>query len=130
MKQTRFPALAILLAAFFISLLPNPALAGFFSIEQLPSGPPADPILRIETGMHTAKIYRTGRDANERVLLPNPALADFEIEKPSPPADPILRIETGMHTAMINRIGVDAKERILVTASADKTVRVWDLETG
>ncbi|MDM8523624.1 caspase family protein [Desulfococcaceae bacterium HSG8] len=76
MKPTHYPPLAILLAAFFINLLPNPALAG------------------------------------------------------GPPADPILRIETGMHTAQISRIGVDAKERILVTASADKTARVWDLETG
>jgi len=47
-----------------------------------------------------------------------------------PPTDPILRLETGMHTAMIKRIGVDRAETILVTASADKTVRVWDLSTG
>ena len=47
-----------------------------------------------------------------------------------PPAEPLLRVETGMHTAMINRIGVDAAERFLVTASDDKTARVWDLETG
>jgi WD40 repeat protein len=47
-----------------------------------------------------------------------------------PPKEPILRIETGMHTAQITRIGVDREERYLVTGSNDKTVRVWDLETG
>ena len=47
-----------------------------------------------------------------------------------PPSEPVLRIETGMHTAPIWRIGVDAAERFLVTASGDKTARLWDLETG
>lgn len=47
-----------------------------------------------------------------------------------PPREPILRIETGMHTAMIGRIGVDSENRILVTASNDKTVRVWETATG
>ena len=44
--------------------------------------------------------------------------------------DPVLRIETDMHTARINRIDVDQVERYLVTASSDKTVRVWELVTG
>jgi WD40 repeat protein len=35
-----------------------------------------------------------------------------------------------MHTARINRIGIDENETTLVTASNDKTVRVWDLKTG
>jgi WD40 repeat protein len=47
-----------------------------------------------------------------------------------PPRQPMLRIETGMHTATIWRIGVDAANRFLVTASADKTVRVWDIPSG
>jgi len=47
-----------------------------------------------------------------------------------PSREPILRIETGMHTAVIKRIGVDAANRYLVTASDDKTVRVWELPTG
>ena len=47
-----------------------------------------------------------------------------------PSRAPILRIETGMHTAPIKRIGVDAANRYLVTASHDKTVRVWELPSG
>jgi WD40 repeat protein len=47
-----------------------------------------------------------------------------------PPREPILRVETGMHTAVIRRIGVDAANRYLVTASDDKTVRVWELPSG
>ena len=46
------------------------------------------------------------------------------------PTEPMLLIETGMHTARINRIDADANEKTLVTASDDKTVRVWDLPTG
>lgn len=47
-----------------------------------------------------------------------------------PPPQPTLRLETGMHTAQIGRIGVDRAGRILVTASQDKTARVWDIATG
>ena len=43
---------------------------------------------------------------------------------------PFPRIEAGMHTAPIIRIDVDAQERFLVTASHDKTARVWNLATG
>ncbi|MBV9157302.1 MAG: caspase family protein [Acidobacteriaceae bacterium] len=47
-----------------------------------------------------------------------------------PPSTPFLRIETGTHTAKVKSIEVDAAERFLVTASEDKTARVWDLTTG
>jgi WD40 repeat protein len=47
-----------------------------------------------------------------------------------PPTDPILRIDAGMHTAPISEIAVDARSRWLVTASHDRTARVWDLATG
>jgi len=40
---------------------------------------------------------------------------------------PILRIETGMHTAMINRGSLSANGKLLLTASDDKTARLWSL---
>ena len=40
------------------------------------------------------------------------------------------RIETGAHTAKVDRIDVDAAQRFLVSASLDKTARVWDLRNG
>ncbi|MDP2786558.1 MAG: caspase family protein [Pseudomonadota bacterium] len=47
-----------------------------------------------------------------------------------PPTAPMLRIDPGEHTAMIKRIASDAAGRWLVTASPDKTARVWDLADG
>jgi WD40 repeat protein len=46
------------------------------------------------------------------------------------PTEPILRIETGQHGARIWRIDTDAENRFAVTASDDKTVRVWSLPDG
>jgi WD40 repeat protein len=43
---------------------------------------------------------------------------------------PYLRIETGGHAGQVNRIAVDAAQRFLVSASNDKTARVWDLNSG
>lgn len=47
-----------------------------------------------------------------------------------PTTAPQLRLETGMHTAMINRIATDASGRYAVTASDDKTARVWEIASG
>jgi WD40 repeat protein len=47
-----------------------------------------------------------------------------------PPAAPQLRIDAGAHTAPISRIATDRAGRWLVTASSDKTARVWDLTDG
>jgi WD40 repeat protein len=47
-----------------------------------------------------------------------------------PTTRPFPRIEAGQHTAPIRRIGVDAAGRWLVTASHDKTARIWELATG
>jgi WD40 repeat protein len=43
---------------------------------------------------------------------------------------PQLRIETGPHSAFVRRIAVAAHVDRVVTASDDKTARVWDLATG
>lgn len=45
-------------------------------------------------------------------------------------ADPILRIENGQHVGWTTRIATDAANRFAVTASDDKTVRVWSLPEG
>ena len=47
-----------------------------------------------------------------------------------PTGAPLLRLETGMHTAMIRRIATDAAGRWAVTASDDKTARIWDVASG
>jgi WD40 repeat protein len=48
----------------------------------------------------------------------------------APDQRPMLRIEPGMHTAMIRRISVDASCSIMVSASDDKTGRIWALPKG
>jgi WD40 repeat protein len=69
-----------------------------------------------------------------RVLAPavGLALAVGPAYSAEPPAStqPFLAIEAGMHTAPIWRIAVDAAGRYAVTASADKTARVWDVASG
>ena len=47
-----------------------------------------------------------------------------------PPTAPILRIETSAHNAPIRALDVDSAGRYAVTASDDKTARVWDLSSG
>lgn len=49
---------------------------------------------------------------------------------PNLPKEPVLRIETGSHLALISRISADASGRWLVTASEDKTARLWDARSG
>lgn len=44
--------------------------------------------------------------------------------------EPFLVLEPGVHTAPIRRLDVDAQGRFLVTASDDKTVRVWSAKDG
>jgi WD40 repeat protein len=49
---------------------------------------------------------------------------------PDRSTEPVLRIEAGQHGAVIRRIDTDAANRFAVTASHDKTVRVWSLPDG
>ncbi len=56
------------------------------------------------------------------VFQPRPADAQTET--------PILRIEPGPHAAAVRRIAVDYQRGLVITASDDKTGRVWDLRTG
>lgn len=44
-----------------------------------------------------------------------------------PPTTPFFEIESGSHSAQINKIATDAEHRHLVTASNDRTLRVWSL---
>ena len=49
-------------------------------------------------------------------------------KKPALPSEPLLRREIGMHTDTIRRLDLDRKGEWLVTASDDKTVRLWNLK--
>jgi WD40 repeat protein len=49
---------------------------------------------------------------------------------PELPTEPILRIEAGQHGANIWRVDTDTANKFAVTASDDKTVRVWSLPDG
>ncbi len=56
-----------------------------------------------------------------------------EAEEALPPGfhdQPVLVVDPGAHTALIGRADVDAAGRFAVTASDDKTVRVWSLADG
>ena len=45
-------------------------------------------------------------------------------------ATPVVTLDPGMHTGPIRRIAVSASETTLVTASDDKSARVWDLASN
>src|ERR1017187_2985943 len=46
------------------------------------------------------------------------------------PTEPLLRTEPGMHTGFINSSSVDAAGQLLLTASDDKTARLWSISDG
>ncbi len=43
---------------------------------------------------------------------------------------PVLRIDPGMHTSDITSLSVDAGSTLVVSGSLDKTVRIWNAQTG
>ena len=57
-------------------------------------------------------------------------LAALQCIAAEPTTRPLPRLETGMHTAIIRRIATDAAGRWAVTASDDKTARVWEVASG
>jgi WD40 repeat protein len=62
------------------------------------------------------------------VLLPLSALA--QAQAPLDSEAPTLVVEIGSHSAPARRIDVHAGRNLAVTASDDRTARVWDLTTG
>lgn len=62
-----------------------------------------------------------------RPLAHEPATAPLAQD---PTTAPLPRLESGMHTALISRIATDAAGRWAVTASEDKTARVWEIASG
>lgn len=56
--------------------------------------------------------------------LPCPAFSG------APPVTPFIRINTEMHSAKIMDIASDAAGKILATASFDKTVKIWEADSG
>lgn len=57
-------------------------------------------------------------------------LAVSPVVSATPPVAPMLRIDPGTHTAMISRIAANAAGTMIATASNDKTLRVWDAQSG
>ncbi|MDS4014133.1 MAG: caspase family protein [Candidatus Accumulibacter sp.] len=46
------------------------------------------------------------------------------------PTEPILRIEAGAHLSLVTRVSSDSQGRWIVSASEDKTARLWDAASG
>lgn len=57
-------------------------------------------------------------------------LAGFGQKASGPTTQPILRIGTETHTSFIERLDIDSDGRYILTASGDKTARLWDAKEG
>ncbi len=55
--------------------------------------------------------------------------ADEDVRKNLPPGVKLVRTLRG-HTDIIGRIAWSPDDRMLASPSADKTIRLWDVETG
>lgn len=63
-------------------------------------------------------------------VTPAPPTLSAKEEIAAAASDVILRIDAGMHTSAINRLSIDPTGRLMVSASDDKTVRLWSLPEG
>jgi len=70
------------------------------------------------------------RLANLALLVLPSAFSCWPASATEPSTEPILRIDPGEHVSAIRRIATDAAGHWLVTASDDKTARVWNLGNG
>jgi WD40 repeat protein len=64
------------------------------------------------------------------LLVSRPEAGHAQQAPPELPTEPILRVESGLHGQYVNSIDTDAANKFAVTASSDKTVRVWSLPDG
>lgn len=84
-------------------------------------------ILRLRRLSATAIATLLLLTACSRESDPTPATPDAEAPAAT---QPFPTLDVGMHTASINRFAVDRAGRYGVSASDDKTARVWDLRDG
>lgn len=82
----------------------------------------------VDRGLHGAALFLLASLC--QLNASGPLARGTAAETGEPSRAPVLRIETGMHTAVIRAISIDRDNRYLVTASDDKTARVWELASG
>ncbi|MEZ5739637.1 MAG: hypothetical protein R3E68_09405 [Burkholderiaceae bacterium] len=76
------------------------------------------------------RALRCGLPVCLSVVLSLPGLAAHAQDRgPATPGEPNIQIELGGHAAPVRRLAVSAARGVLVTASDDKTARIWDLAT-
>ena len=64
------------------------------------------------------------------ILLCKIVAPEAAVTNPEPSKEPRLRIETTMHYSSISQVATERSGRYLVTASTDRTIRVWSAVTG
>jgi len=95
---------------------------------------PTDRHRRVASPLYSAR-SSTGRAAR---LLSGVLIAAGLLAAAAAPAraqsgaepDPVLLIEAGAHSAPIRRLAVDAARGLVLTASDDRSARLWSLQTG